>query len=122
MTKAAALYDFWASFGWTTFATQAEAGTAFPYLVYEPNIGAIDDGPVPIDVNLWDYGQSETTINAKTQEIADKISLGGIYIPCDGGAILIQRASPFSQKMTDQASDYIRGRLLHVTAEYLTQD
>ena len=42
MTKAAALYSFFSGFGVSAFPTQAEPGTAFPYLVYEPNIGNWD--------------------------------------------------------------------------------
>ena len=122
MTKAAALYSFFSSFSWPAFATQAEADTAFPYLVYEPNIGAIDDGPIAIAVNLWDYGGSENNVNAKAQEISDTIGLGGVVVPGDGGAILIQRSTPFPQKITDQADDNIRGRYLQITAEYLTEN
>ena len=53
MTKAAALYAFFSGFGLPAYPTAAEADTAFPYLVYEPNIGSIEDGSIPIAVNLW---------------------------------------------------------------------
>lgn len=122
MTKAAALFNFFSGFGLSAFPTQAEPDTAFPYLVYEPNIGSIDDGPLPIVVNLWYYGDEETPINAKVQEISKKIGMGGMFVPCDGGAILIQRGSPFSQPQSDQADDNIKGRYLQLTAEYFTQD
>lgn len=121
MTKAAALYAFFSGFGLPAFPSTAEADTAFPYLVYEPNIGSIDDGSIPIVVNLWYYGKSEIDINAKVQEISTTIG-GGVYIPCEGGAVLIQRGTPFSQAQTDQADDNIKGRYLQITADYLTQD
>lgn len=122
MTKAAALYNFFSGFGVTAFPTQAEPGTAFPYLVYEPNIGSWDDGAIPIAVNLWYYGDAESPINAKVSEISAKIGMGGVYVPCDGGAVLIQRSTPFSQPVTDQADDKIKGRYIQLTAEYLTPD
>lgn len=121
MTKAAALHSFFSGFGLKAFPTQAEPDTAFPYLVYEPNIGSIEDGAIPIVINLWYYGDAETPINAKVQEISTTIS-GGVYVPFDGGAILIQRGSPFSQTQTDQADDKIKGRYIQLTAEYLSQD
>lgn len=122
MTKTAALNSFFSSFEISAFPTQAPADTAFPYLVYEPNVGAINDGPIPITVNLWYYGSEEAAINAKVQEISAKIGLGGLYVPCDGGAILIQRGTPFAQAQTDQASEYIKGRYIQLTAEYLTEN
>lgn len=122
MTKAAALYSFFSGFGLKAFPTQAEENTAFPYLVYEPNIGSFDDGPIPLTVNLWYYGTEEAPINAKVQEISKAIGMGGVYVPYDEGAILIQRATPFSQPQTDQADDKIKGRYIQLTAEYLSQD
>lgn len=127
MTKAEALHAFMSGFAWTAYPNQATIGAdgkdpAFPYLVYEQNIGSIDDGPVAIVINLWDYSSNPQSVLNKTQEISDTIGLGGIYLHCDNGAILIQRGSPFSQAQTDQASEYIQGRYLQITAEYLTQD
>lgn len=119
MTKTAALYNFFSGFGLEAFPTQAEPNTAFPYLVYEPNTGCLDDGEIPIIVNLWYYGDNEKNINAKVQELSTAIG-GGVYVPCDGGAILIRRGSPFSQAQTDQADDKIKGRYIQLTAEYLT--
>lgn len=121
MTKTEALYAFWSGFGLTAYPTVAEPDTAFPYLVYEPTVGTIDDGEIQIAVNLWYYGGGETAINAKVQEISSKIS-AGVYIECDGGAILIQRGTPFAQAQTDQADDNIKGRYLNILVTYLTED
>lgn len=121
MTKAAALHSFFSGFGLQAFPTQAEPDTAFPYLVYEPNIGCFEDGEIPITVNLWYYGDAEAPINAKVQELSTAIG-GGVYVACDGGAVLIQRGTPFSQTQTDQADDKIKGRYIQVTAYYLTND
>lgn len=120
MTKEAALYSFFSGFGIPAFATQADADTAFPYLVYEPNIAAYGDGPRQIVVNLWYHGEREDVINAKVREISGKIGLGGLYLPCDGGAVIIRRGENFAQAQRDAADDKIRGRYINVTAEYLT--
>lgn len=122
MTKASALYAFFSGFGIPAYPTEAEVGAVLPYLVYEPNIGAYDDGDVDIVVNLWYPGRGETAINAKVQEISAALGMGGVYLPCDGGAVYLQRGTPFSQPQTDQADSNINGRYIQITAMYLTQD
>lgn len=121
MTKAEALHEFMSSFGLAAYPVQAEAGAEFPYLVYEPVFGSIDDGAIPLIVNLWFYGDSYLPIVRKAQDISEQIG-GGVFVECDGGAILIQRGSPFSQPQSDAADDRIKGRYINLTAEYLTQD
>lgn len=122
MTKAEALHSFMSSFGISAYPNQAEADAAFPYLVYEQTIGSIDDGAMSIVINLWYYGDSLLPIVSKSEEMSKAIGLGGVYVPCDGGAILIQRGTPFSQPQTDAADDKIKGRYINITAEFLTQD
>nr|DAU58511.1 MAG TPA: hypothetical protein [Caudoviricetes sp.] len=122
MTKEAALYGFFSGFGIPAFATQSPADTALPYLVYEPNTAAYGDGEVVIVVNLWYHGEREDVINAKAREISQKIGMGGIYLPCDGGAVIIRRGTPFAQAQSDAADDKIRGRYITLTAEYITPD
>lgn len=121
MTKAEALHSFMSSFGLTAYPNEAETGAAFPYLVYEQMLGAFDDGSMPLVVNLWYYGDSYLPIVRKAQDISEQIG-GGVFVECDGGAILIQRGSPFSQPQSDAADDRIKGRYINLTAEYLTQD
>ena len=65
MTKAEALHAFMSGFTWTAYPNQATIGAdgkdpAFPYLVYEQNIGSIDDGPIAIVINLWDYSRQSS--------------------------------------------------------------
>lgn len=122
MTKAEALHAFMSSFGITAYPNEAETGTAFPYLVYEQVLGSIDDGSMPLVVNLWYYGDSLLPIVNKTEEISKAIGMGGVYVPCDGGALLIQRGSPFSQPQTDAADNKIKGRYINVTVDFLTQN
>lgn len=122
MTKAEALHAFMSSFGITAYPNEAETGAAFPYLVYEQVLGSIDDGSMPLVVNLWYYGDSLLPIVNKTEEISKAIGLGGVYVPCDGGALLIQRGSPFSQPQTDAADNKIKGRYINVTVDFLTQN
>lgn len=122
MTKAEALHAFMSSFGITAYPNEAETSAVFPYLVYEQVLGAFDDGAMPLVVNLWYYGDSLLPIVSKTEEISKAIGMGGVYVPCDGGALLIQRGTPFSQPQTDAADNKIKGRYINVTVNFLTQD
>ena len=62
------------------------------------------------------------TINAKAEEVSQKISRGGKIIPCDGGAIWLKRGQPFAQNMGDENDDLIKRKYLNITAEFITAD
>lgn len=122
MTKGAALQAFFERFmpGATYAATSVPSEETFPYLTYELNIGGWEDGEVAITVNLWYRTESEAVPNAKAQEIADAIGLGGVTLPCDGGMIWLKRGSPWCQNLGDTSDAMIKRRYINVTAEYMT--
>lgn len=117
MTKDKALHSFFSSFGIHAYlSTDTLTERDFPYLTYTPvfdNWG----NPVSLTVNLWYLTESEVIPNAKAQEIADALPK---YVPCDGGAILIDRGSPFVQSLADESNANIKRRYMNITAEYLT--
>lgn len=120
MTKGAALYSFWSSFGLDAYAANAVPNdVTFDYLTYTPVFDAWGGSPVSLTVNLWYYGTGEAEINAKAQEISDKIGMGGALLPCDGGCIWLKRGSPFCQSVADSNAN-VKRRYINVTAEYLT--
>ena len=122
MTKAAAIYQFWSSFGLTAYEENTVPTDAvFPYITYQ----LVTDSfyrEIPITASLWYRSESWTTINAKTEEISQKISRGGKIISCDGGAIWLKRGQPFAQNMRDESDDLIKRKYLNITAEFLTAD
>ena len=122
MTKAAAIYQFWSSFGLTAYeeSTVPEDAT-FPYITYQLVTDSFDR-EIPLTASLWYRGESWTAINAKTEEISKKISRGGKIIPCDGGAIWLKRGQPFAQNIGDESDDLIKRKYLNITAEFLTAD
>lgn len=123
MTKAAALYEFFSSFGLTAYAaTSVPEDVIFPYLTYELVVDSFDGGEVATTVNLWFYTQSEAIPNAKAQEIADAIGSGGKLLPCDGGYIWVKRGKPWCQSLPDDTAPDIKRRYLNVTVEYLTKN
>lgn len=123
MTKAAALHQFFNSFGIPVYtATSVPDDVVFPWLTYELITSAWEDGPVGLTVNLWYRTTSEAVPNAKAQEISEAIGMGGKIVPCDGGYIWLKRGSPWCQSLRDETDSVIKRRYINVTAEYLTQD
>ena len=122
MTKAAAIYQFWNSFGLTAYEENTVPhDAAFPYITYQLVTDSFDR-EVAATASLWNRSESWTDINAKTEEISQKISRGGKIIPCDGGAIWLKRGQPFAQSMGDESDDLIKRKYLNITAEFMTAD
>ena len=122
MTKAAAIYQFWNSFGLTAYEENSVPDEAkFPYITYQ----LVTDSfyrEIPLTASIWYRSESWAGINAKTEEISQKISRGGKIIPCDGGAIWLKRGQPFAQSMGDESDDLIKRKYLNITAEFMTAD
>ena len=120
MTKAAAIYQFWSSFGLTAYEENTVPEDAvFPYITYQLVTDSFDR-EVAATASLWYRGESWTDINAKTEEISAHIGLGGKIIKCDGGRIWIKRGQPFAQNMGDESDDLIKRKYLNLTFEFLT--
>lgn len=116
MTKAAALHSFFSSFGIPAYAeTSVPSDAEYPYLTYTPvfdSWGTV----LSLTVNLWYLTESEALPNAKAQEIADRLP---VYVPCDGGSILVSAGSPFCQSVLAEKEN-VKQRYININAEYLT--
>lgn len=122
MTKAAAIHQFWNGFGLEAYEENSvPVGAAFPCITYQLVTDSFDR-EVAASASLWYRSESWTAINAKTEEISQKISRGGNVIPCDGGAIWLKRGQPFAQSMGDESDDLIKRKYLNITAEFVTAD
>ena len=122
MTKAAAIYQFWSGFGLTAYEENTVPTDAdFPYITYQLVADSFGR-EIPLTASLWYRSESWTAINAKTEEISQKISRGGKIISCDGGAIWLKRGQPFAQNMGDESDDLIKRKYLNITAEFMTAD
>ena len=122
MTKAASIYQFWNSFGLTAYEENTVPTDAdFPYITYQLVTDSFDR-EIPLTASLWYRSESWTAINAKTEEISQKISRGGKIISCDCGAIWLKRGQPFAQNMGDESDDLIKRKYLNITAEFMTAD
>ena len=122
MTKAAAIYQFWNSFGLTAYEENSVPDDAkFPYITYQLVTDSFDR-EIQFTASLWYRSESWAGINAKTEEISQTISRGGRVISCDGGAIWLKRGQPFAQNMGDESDDLIKRKYLNITAEFMTAD
>ena len=122
MTKAASIYQFWNSFGLTAYEENTvPSDAAFPYITYQLVTDSFDS-EVAATASIWYRSESWTSINAKTEEISQKISRGGKIIACDGGAIWLKRGQPFAQSMGDESDNLIKRKYLNITAEFMTAD
>lgn len=123
MTKAAAIYDFWAGFGLTAYEENSvptgDGAPDFPYLTYEL-ITSGDLDRIQASASLWYRGTSWTAANAKVEEISAAIA-GGVVLPCDSGAIVVRKAVPFAQSMGDDTDNMIKRKVLSVEYLYSTQ-
>ena len=122
MTKSAAIYQFWNSFGLTAYEENTvPTDAAFPYITYQLVTDSFDR-EVPVTASLWYRSESWTAINSKTEEISQRISRGGKIISCDGGAIWLKRGQPFAQSMGDESDNLIKRKYINITAEFMTAD
>ena len=128
MTKAAAINEFWNSFGLKAFEENTlldvdengqEIKPEFPYITYQLVTDSFDR-EVAATANIWYRTTGWKAINAKTAEISAHIGLGGKIIKCDGGRIWIKRGQPFAQNMGDESDDLIKRKYLNVNIEYFT--
>lgn len=116
-TKDVALHGFFSGFGIPAYvSTNVPEDAKFPYLTYDPVFDSWGN-QVSVAANLWYYTTSEALPNSKAQDIADMLP---VYVPCKGGAILIDRGSPFCQPMADDSNQNIKRRYINLTVEYIT--
>lgn len=120
MTKDKALHAWFSQFLTAYPASSVPDDAVFPWLTYELITGAWDSGEIGLTVNLWYYTTQEAEPNAKAHEISDAIGLGGVFVPCDDGAIWIKRGSPWCQNVRDDSDTNIKRRYLNITVEYIT--
>lgn len=125
MTKAAAIYQFWAGFGLNayeeTIVPTGDDAPEFPYITYSLVTDSFGGGEVALPGSLWYRSTSWVEINAKADEISEYLGLGGVVLSCDGGSIWLKPGQPFAQNMSDPSDEMIRRKYINLTAEYITK-
>ena len=128
MTKAQALQAFFSSFGVpafeSNFVPSGEHTPDFPYITYDL-VTADFGATVYFTGGIWDRTTTLARLNAITDEIARRIGLGGIRLPCDRGHIHLYCGSPWAQTLRDQGEvgtedDSVHRKYLNFAARFNT--
>lgn len=121
MTPEAAIYQFMSSFGIPAYASAATPSDAeFPYITYDLVLGDWLSGEVNMSVNVWYRTDSEAEPNAKVRQMAERLGLGGVSVPCDDGILWLKKGSPWAQAVrVEGEDDKIKRRYVNINVEYL---
>lgn len=121
MNKQQALYKLWSDA--SGLACYGEGSVPddvnLPYLVYE---GAFDslDGSMSVTGTPWMRTESWVPLDTILNGISDYIGRG-LTIPFDDGVLLVNKATPFAQRRTDEENNSIKGYLISIQIEFLSK-
>lgn len=119
-TKTRAIQRFLESFGITVYGETSVPDTAaFPYMTYIMASSSWFGERATIEVNLWYRCTGEKAPNDKADEIARAL-VGGVMLPCDGGAMWVNQGDPFCQSMGDPEDANIRRRYIILSVDFVT--
>ena len=126
MNKTQALNSFWNGFGLKAYDENSVPDKALkdlmdkgiPYITYEVTTDSFDH-EVPAVASLWYRSSTWADVTEKEMQIADFITRGGRMIAYDGGAMWIQKGTPWSQRMGDPSDDMIKRIVLNLRIEYM---
>lgn len=119
MNKEQTLDSFWKSFGLKAYDENSVPDDAvLPYITYEVTTDTFGN-VLAQTASLWYRSSSWSEITEKAQQIEDFITRGGRTIAYDNGAMWIQKATPWSQRMDDPSDEMIRRIVLNITIEFL---
>lgn len=122
MTKGQAIQKFWESFGIPAYAeTTVPDDAPFPYITYQVHTGSLEDLCI-VNATIWYRSYSWEEISEKVDEISKAIAkMNPPSVKIDGGRLYITKGSPFAQEVRDESDDAIRGYLLNINYEFLTE-
>lgn len=119
MNKMQTLDAFWNGFDLPAYdENSVPDDITLPYITYE----AMDNDfgqPIALTASLWYRDSGWSAITAKEQEISDYITRGGRMLAYDGGAIWLQKQTPWAQRMQDSNDEMIRRIVLNISVEFL---
>lgn len=119
MNKIQTIHSFWSGFDLPAYDENVVPDKAeLPYITYEVSDDSFGT-PLIQNASIWYRSSSWAEITEKEQEIADYITRGGRMLAYDGGAMWLQKGSPWAQRMADSSDDMIRRIVLTVYIEFL---
>ena len=119
MDKAQALHSFWSEFGIPAYDENSVPDSVkLPYITYESSSDEFGNS-LALTASVWYRSSSWIEITEKVMEIAERITRGGAIITYDGGAMWIQRRTPWAQRLGDPSDDTIKRVVLSIAIEYI---
>lgn len=119
MNKIQTLHKFWSGFGLKAYDENSVPDNAqLPYITYEASSDSFGN-MLNQSASIWYRDSSWASITEKAEEIASFITRGGRMVKYDDGAMWIQRAMPWAQRLEEPSDDTIRRIILNINIEYL---
>lgn len=119
MNKIQALHKFWSDFGLKAYDENSVPDDAkLPYITYEVTYDDFGNA-LAQSASLWYRSSSWESVTEKEQEIADFITRGGRMIAYDGGAMWIQKSTPWATRMGDPSDEMVKRIILNISIEFL---
>lgn len=126
MTKAAALYNFFSSFGIPAYEENSiydsKIELTFPYLTYEVRTDSFGNTDTALSFSLWYRSSSWVQANAKSAEISREIGRVGKLLECDDGKLLLMRSHPFAQNTGDDSDNLIKRIVHNISVRFYTNN
>ena len=129
MTPMQAIDIFWNGFGLLAFDENSvpemiDNGQGVlvklepPYITYEAPQDDLGH-PVVASASVWTRSSSWGDVTDKVHEIAEYITRGGRMVKFTNGAVWIQKASPWAQRLSDESDEMIRRINMNLSYEFL---
>ena len=119
MDKMQTLHAFWSGFSLKAYDENSVPDDAsLPYITYDASSDEFGN-TLQQTASLWYRSQSWSEITSKEQEISDFLGRGGRMVAYEGGAMWIQKGSPWAQRMAEPSDEAIRRIVLNIFVEFL---
>lgn len=128
MRKAHALHLFWNGFGIKAIdevssydkRVMEQLGIDYPYISYQVLSSNLGDAK-QLTASIWYRSTSWDDAEAKAEEIASFIGIGGRMLPVDGGylRIMLPRNAVIYQRLSDP-NDSLRRIIFYISVDFLT--
>lgn len=103
-----ALYSFFSCFGIPAYLeSNIPSGASLPYLTYQPVTPGGWNESSNFHARLWYPSKNSRIPVLQTEDTISAALVDGLTIQCEGGAILLQKGSPWAQPVDNPPEGYL---------------